>query len=105
VAEINNGFLEKLLFICSLGLQRSPTAAEIFKDKYETRSLGIYTASKEEMEKALEWADKVFVMEEEHVKFINHKVINLQVKDQYFYGDEELIKILKEKVQTYLSEF
>ena len=100
--------MKKLLFICTLNLQRSPTAAEIFKDKYDTKSAGIADTAKVPLtSELLEWADVVFVMEEGHRKFIsekfpnlNMKIINLDIQDRYYFMDEELVNILKEKVKT-----
>ncbi|MCH8003300.1 MAG: protein tyrosine phosphatase [Nanoarchaeota archaeon] len=99
----------KLLFICTFNLQRSPTAAEIFKDKYETKSAGVGENAKQPLTaELLKWADVVFVMEEEHRKFISEKypkeylkkkIINLHIPDMYYFMDEELVKIFKEKVK------
>ena len=101
--------MKKLLFICTLNLQRSPTAAEIFKDKYDTKSAGVADTAKVPLtSELLEWADVVFVMEEGHRKFIsekfpkeylNKKIINLDIHDRYYFMDEELVKDLKEKVK------
>jgi len=52
----------KLLFICNLGMQRSPTAAKIFENKHETQFAGIYRTDTKEFEKLLEWADIAYVM-------------------------------------------
>ena len=98
---------KKLLFICTFNLQRSPTAEKIFKDKYDTKSAGIADTAKVPLtSELLEWADIVFVMEEGHRKFISgkfpnlkKKIINLDIHDRYYFMDEELVKVLKEKVK------
>jgi len=98
--------MKKLLFICTLNLQRSPTAEKIFKDKYDTKSAGVADTAKVPITyDLLEWADVVFVMEEGHRKFISEKfpnskkkIINLDIHDSYYFMDEELVKVLKEKV-------
>ena len=56
----------------------------------------------------LEWADIVFVMEDYQKEFISKKfpelyfkkkIINLDIPDMYNYMDEELVKVLEEKVK------
>ena len=101
--------MKKLLFICTLNLQRSPTAAEIFKDKYETKSAGVGDTAKQPLTaELLEWADVVFVMEDWQRKvigekfpkqYLKKKIINLDIPDMYYFMNEELVKVLKEKVQ------
>ena len=103
----------KLLFICTLNLQRSPTAEKIFKDKYDTKSAGVADTAKVPLTSdLLEWADIVFVMEEGHRKFISEKfpkeylkkkIINLDIPDMYYFMNEELVKVLKEKVETLIQ--
>ena len=105
--------MKKLLFICTLNLQRSPTAAEIFKDKYDTKSAGVADTAKVPLtSELLNWADVVFVMEEGHRKFISEKfpkeylkkkIINLDIPDMYYFMDEGLVKVLKEKVKTLIQ--
>jgi len=100
----------KLLFICTANLQRSPTAEHIFKDEYETKSAGIDSLAKVVVSKvALDWADIVFVMESWHKEEIKRRfpkikkrIISLNIPDEFYYMDPELVKILKEKVRKYL---
>ena len=104
--------MKKLLFICTLNLQRSPTAAEIFKDKYETKSAGVGETAKQPLTAGLlEWADVVFVMEDWQrqaigekfpKQYLKKKIINLDIPDRYYYMDEELVKVLKEKIKRIL---
>ena len=98
----------KLLFICSLGLQRSPTAAKLFSEEYETEYAGIYSKEKPVTKEKLDWADKIFVMEEEHKIELNklfkgYKVTVLNISDQYYYGDPNLENILRKKVEKFLN--
>ena len=73
--------MKKLLFICTANLQRSPTGAEIFKDKYETKSAGVGELTKNPLtSELLEWADVVFVMEDWHREFIAEKFPKLYLK-------------------------
>jgi predicted protein tyrosine phosphatase len=100
--------MKKLLFVCNANLHRSPTAEEIFKDRFETKSAGISESSTKRLtSELLEWADIVFVMEDRQREFIaedfpklylKKKIINLDIPDMYWYDDAELIVILKNKV-------
>ncbi|MAH02006.1 MAG: phosphotyrosine protein phosphatase [Candidatus Woesearchaeota archaeon] len=99
--------MKKLLFICNQAQYRSPTAKKVFEKEYETECAGIYVTSPSEMEKLLDWADIVYVMEEKQKKFISEnfpkqylkkKIINLDIPDLYTYMDEKLVKVLREKV-------
>ena len=47
----------KVLFICNQGRHRSRTAAEIFKDRFETKYAGLFNEAPLD-EKTLEWAGK-----------------------------------------------
>jgi len=62
-------------------------------------------------EKLLAWADVIFVMERRHKQRLNQRfplilmektLIVLDIEDDYRFGDEELIGILKEKLNNYL---
>ena len=102
--------MKKLLFVCTLNLQRSPTAEQIFKDKFETKSAGVGENAKQPLTaELLEWADVVFVMEEWQKKaigdkfpkqYLKKKIINLDISDMYNFMNEELVRVLKEKVET-----
>lgn len=63
----------RLLFVCAGGLDRSPTAVNLFKNSkiYEAKSCGIHPLISAPVTKqALQWADYIFVMEPEHKRFI-----------------------------------
>ncbi|MCH8004393.1 MAG: phosphotyrosine protein phosphatase [Nanoarchaeota archaeon] len=102
--------MKKILFVCNANLQRSPTAEKIFKDKFETKSTGVSELARNPLtSQLLEWADIVFVMEDWQRKFISEKfpklylkkkIINLDIPDMYNYMDEELVRILKDKVKV-----
>ena len=99
----------KILFICTLGIQRSRTAADLFKDKYETRYKGVFGSDPPKKED-VEWADKIIVMEKAHEtelrkKFpkLEFKIINLDIPDIYFYNDPELKEVLERKVNNALK--
>ena len=95
----------KLLFICNQNENRSKTAEEIFKNKFETKSAGLYN-KKPVDEKQLSWADKVIVMEDEQrseiarrfpKQYIKKQIISLEIPDVYNYNNPALIRILKSK--------
>lgn len=103
------------LFICSRNQWRSPTAERVFSVGYgiSTRSAGTSKHAKHTISSNdIAWADLIFVMEQKHKqnikeKFPNQlqhkKVIVLDIPDDYQYMDEELIEILRQTVQPYLS--
>ena len=96
----------KLLFICNLNENRSKTAEELFLNKFETKSAGLYNTkpvSKEE----IEWADVVIVMEEKQRKelskrfpkqYMKKRILNLDIPDFFYYNQPELIEILKKRM-------
>lgn len=109
------GRTPKVLFLCSAGLLRSATAAHIFSSEpynWNTRTAGVAIeyALNPVNEALLEWADEVYVMENEHLvslasifgdSFIDeyqNKVTVLNVPDSFAYRDPELVKFLKEEV-------
>lgn len=97
----------KVLFICNQNQNRSKTAEELFKDKFETKSAGLFN-EKPVTEKEINWSDVVVVMEEEHREelakrfpklYMKKRIVSLNIPDIYYYNDPELIKILKEKIK------
>ena len=99
----------KILFICTLGIQRSRTAADLFKDRYETRYKGVFGTDPPKKED-VEWADAIIVMEKEHeielrknFPKLAFKIVNLDIPDMYFYNDPELRKQLERKVNDALK--
>lgn len=103
-----------ILFLCTANIQRSKTGEELFRaldNSNEYRSAGLSakyvnkagsTLCTEEM---LKWADKVYVFENEHIKRIQQhtgdtftsKIVNLDIADEYFYFQRELVLTLLEK--------
>ena len=99
----------KILFICNQGQNRSKTAEFLFKDKYETKSAGIYENIVTRQQ--IEWADIIIVMEEEQKEFIeerfpriNKNIINLDIRDVYYFNQPDLKEMLKIKFGQ-LKEF
>jgi predicted protein tyrosine phosphatase len=97
----------KVLFICNQNQNRSKTAEEIFKDKYDTKSAGLFNR-KPVTKKELSWADVVMVMEEEQRTelakrfpelYLQKRILNLEIPDVYHYQEPRLVKVLQSKVK------
>ena len=95
----------KLLFICNQNENRSKTAEEIFKERFETKSAGLYN-KKPVTKNQISWADKIIVMEDSQrseiskrfpKQYIQKQIISLEIPDIYNYNNPELIKRLKSK--------
>ena len=96
----------KVLFICNQNQNRSKTAEELFKDKYETKSAGLYN-EKPVTEKQISWADVIVVMEgsqrSEIAKrfpklYMQKRILSLDIPDVYHYNQPELVSTLKSKI-------
>ena len=103
----------KLLFVCTLNLQRSPTAESLFKnhEKSEAKSCGIGTFAEKQISKqVVKWADIIFCMEDLHKNFIvenfheikKKKIIVFNIPDVYYRNDPRLVGILIGKLRKYL---
>lgn len=105
---------EQLLFICSRNQWRSPTAAALFKNsqRYVAKSAGTSDKARVKITAgAINWADKIFVMEKRHAAIIQQNypdllaersIITLYISDDYQYMDAELIEILASSLSEYL---
>ena len=100
-----------LLFVCTKNKLRSPTGQEVFS-KYENinaLSAGTNKDSPTPLSGDLiEWANVILPMEDIHkrkittkyMKLLKHKkIVCLDIPDNYQRMDEELIQILKRKVE------
>lgn len=96
----------KVLFICNYNRHRSKTAEEIFKDRFQTRSAGLYNEVPV-TEADLAWADVVCVMEDfqraELAKrfpamYLKKRILCLDIPDVYLRDDPELIRLLNRRV-------
>ena len=104
-----------VLFICSRNKLRSPTAEIVFQNypNIETASAGLNKDSEIPVTpELLLWADIIFVMENAHraklsknfKRFLkNQKIINLNVPDKFEFMDPDLIRLLEDKVPSYLQ--
>ena len=106
--------MSNLLFICSKNQWRSPTAELLFKNHpvHHARSAGTSDKARIKVnQKMLDWADVIFVMERRHQQLLKQQfpfplvgksLIILNIEDNYQFGDEELIGILKTSLSDYL---
>jgi len=107
--------MKKILFICSQNKLRSPTAESVFfnYEGWEVRSAGLNNDAEIPLGvEDVEWAEYIFVMEQNHKKKLKKKfrehikdqhIISLGIPDNYEYMDEELICILKKSVPKFFK--
>ena len=100
----------KVLFVCNQNENRSKTAEELFKNRFKTKSAGLFN-NRPVTIAALEWADTIIVMEDEQrseiakrfpKQYMKKKILSLNIPDIYCYNQPELIEILKSKVDDLL---
>lgn len=98
----------KVLFICNQNQNRSKTAEELFKDRFKTKSAGLYN-EKPVTEKELEWADMIVVMEDiqraELSKrfpsaYMKKQILSLDIPDIYHFNQPELKSILESRMSN-----
>ena len=101
----------KVLFICNQNKNRSKTAELIFKNKFETKSAGLYN-EKPVTGKQLSWADLVVVMENNQRKelgnrfpkyYLSKRIISLDINDFYSFNQPELINLLRTRFDEFIS--
>ncbi|MCB9748005.1 MAG: phosphotyrosine protein phosphatase [Candidatus Omnitrophica bacterium] len=104
----------KILFICGENKLRSPTAEAIFSgyEDLEVKSAGLNNNSEIKLSaEDIEWAEVIFVMEGKYKKKVQNqfkkylkgqRLISLDIPDKFKFMDEELVKILKDRVEPYL---
>jgi predicted protein tyrosine phosphatase len=97
------------LFICNQAKHRSKTAFELFGGDYA----GIYSEHNPLKKYQLEWADILFVMEEEQRIFIGEhfpkeyllkQIINLNIPDIYDYNTPELKIQLRNSLSSFFKK-
>jgi len=105
----------KLLFVCTAGKLRSPTAEKVFAEwpGLGTRSAGLDAACPQPLSAELvAWADRVFVMEPRHRKKVRRRfrdalgrkpLIVLGIPDEYEFMDPALIAHLEDRVPQFLD--
>lgn len=104
------GKARKVLCVCSAGLLRSPTMAEVLARKwgYNTRAVG--TSEEYALipvsEALLHWAEEVFVVEEQAeiiISMLNElnydrPVYSLGIPDKYSRNDPELVRLIEKSL-------
>jgi predicted protein tyrosine phosphatase len=105
----------KILFICGKNRRRSPSAEEIFSgiDGIEVSSAGTSVEAECQVSAdLLEWADRVFVMQQSQRRYLNahfaaslkdKKIVCLNIPDRYGYMQPELVTVLRSKVLPLLG--
>ena len=97
----------KILFICNQNQNRSKTAEILFKNRYETKSAGLFNEKPVNKEE-IEWADLIVVMEDLQrteiskrfpKQYLQKRILSLNVSDVYHFNQPELIYILKSKME------
>jgi predicted protein tyrosine phosphatase len=107
---------ERILFICTANVDRSRTAEDLYRNdpRYEVRSAGVAPfAAFSVTRELLQWADRVFVMNEREdrhatilrmrIPDVDRPVIDLDIPDKWRRGDPELISILRRSLEPYLG--
>ncbi|MCK4670258.1 MAG: phosphotyrosine protein phosphatase [Nanoarchaeota archaeon] len=96
-----------VLFVCNQNQNRSRTAEDLFKDRFNTRSAGLYN-DKPITEDQVSWADMIIVMEEVQrseiakrfpQQYMTKRILSLGVPDVYNYNQPELIETLNSKTE------
>lgn len=108
---------ERLLFVCTANIDRSPTAESLYAGdpRYEVLSAGTAPFALVPISKRmLEWADRVFVMSErqDHHKSellkrfpeLTLDIVDLDIEDRWYRGDPELVRILLERLEPHLGK-
>jgi len=99
---------KKVLAVCSAGMLRSPTVANVLHGDYgyNTRSCGATDFALIPLSEALLlWADEVVVVSsevllyfsEDAYKLVENKLIVLNLPDRFSWNDSELVEKIKEQ--------
>lgn len=101
---------KKILFVCSVNKMRSLTAEKLYETdhRFQVKSAGTEKEATVRINRELiEWADYILVMERKHRNKVRKKfpdlykskrIICLYIPDDYDYMANDLIIILKEKM-------
>ena len=94
---------------------RSCTAEQIYSSEklYNARSAGTEKKKSGKITgELILWSDIIFVMEDEHEEHLlekfpehvrNKLIVNLDIPDNYFFMDPELVDLIKSRVSPYLK--
>ncbi len=118
-SNASQGTAQRLLFVCSAGLLRSPTAASVGSSMgYNTRSCGSNTtlALIPISQNLILWADFIFFMnnsnEDQVLRYLASHDLNLHdvvmskgicwdIEDIYNYGDDSLVWTIQKKLELF----
>ncbi|PKP17311.1 MAG: protein-tyrosine-phosphatase [Bacteroidetes bacterium HGW-Bacteroidetes-21] len=103
-----------ILVVCGRNKKRSRTAEYIFKNdqRFKIRSAGLSSKSERVLnEKDILWADLIFVMDNGQRNRVWRNYLDikippievLEIDDNYEYLDEELISLLKDRINGTLK--
>jgi predicted protein tyrosine phosphatase len=108
---------QRILFICTANLDRSRTAEDLYgrDPRYDVRSAGTASFATQTLSRELlQWADRVFVMNERHdqhrtqlrMRFPDVKttIVDLNVEDRWRRGDPQLVQLLLRRLSPHLGE-
>jgi len=108
---------ERILFVCTANVDRSPTAESLYAGdpRYEVLSAGVAPYAIVPIdERILRWADRIFVMNEsqdrhrsrilERFPRLERPVIDLDIEDRWYRGDPRLVEVLLERLRPHLGE-
>jgi Predicted protein tyrosine phosphatase len=104
----------KILVVCGKNKRRSRTAEYIFKNdsRFLLRTAGLSPKSEIQIsERSISWANLILVMEKGHKNKISNLYRNIElprievldIEDNYEYLEEELIELLKERINQTLE--
>ena len=103
-----NEIVMNVMFICNQNQHRSRTAEDTFRDRFNTRSAGLFN-QEPLTEEELSWADVVYVMEEyqrgEIAKrfpklYMQKRIVSLDIPDIFRYKQPELVNLLKKRIEV-----
>lgn len=114
--ELDDVHRERILFVCTANLDRSPTAVDLYRDdpRYEVRSAGVAPFAERRIDRdLLLWADRVFVMNEKEEKHrtlltilfpgVERPTVDLDIPNRWRHGDPELAARLRRKLRPHLG--
>jgi predicted protein tyrosine phosphatase len=105
----------RALFICQFNRRRSATAERVFA---QDRTLDVRSAGTNDEalvrinERMLDWADIVFVMDEDQVRELRRlfpahpavaALVCLEIQDRYHFLDPQLVALLDERTRSHLA--
>jgi predicted protein tyrosine phosphatase len=104
----------RVLFLCSRGRRRSPTAERLFSGRadLEVASAGLAPDADEVVTpELLAWADLILVMQPSHRALLQRRfggclrrarIACLDIRDDYEFMDAELLRLLEARVTPHL---